>query len=155
MRLTAQSLVVFRVSSIGVKGGIQFKPEEWQVFSRVDGKRTIADIAQQLGLDPNIVWHTAKSLYQMGLLEPAPGFEIPSELVGDKFFVLLRSELVQVMGAISEIIIDEEVSALGESRERFPKDRAPELVERISQSIRNEQKRLRFQQAMLNELLRE
>lgn len=152
MKLTAQSLVIFKVSSTGVRGGIQFKPEEWQVFALVDGKRTIADAARQLGLDPSIVWRIAESLYHRGLLEPAAGSEIPSEVVDDKFFSQLTHELLLVMGALADIIIDEEVSALGESRERFPKARAPELVERVSMSIRNEQKRLKFQQVMLDGL---
>lgn len=152
MKLTAQSLVIFKVSSTGVRGGIQFKPEEWRVFTLVDGNRTIADVAQQLGLDPNIVWRIAESLYQQGILEPAAGSEIPSEIVDGKFFPQLTHELLLVMGAIADIIIDEEVSALGESRERFPKACAPELVERVSLSIRNEQKRLKFQQVMLDSL---
>jgi hypothetical protein len=145
-------LVIFKVSSTGVRGGIQFKPEEWGVFTLVDGKRTIADIAQQLGLDPTIVWRIAESLYQRGLLEPAAGSEIPSAVIEGKFFPQLTHELVLVMGALADIIIDEEVSAMGESRERFPKARAPELVERVSLSIRNEFKRLKFQQVMLDSL---
>lgn len=152
MKLTAQSLVIFKVSTTGVKGGIQFKPEEWQVFTQLDGKRTIADVAQQLGLDPGIVWRIAESLYRRGLLELAAGSEIPSEIVNDKFFPQLTHELILVLGALADIIIDEEVSGMGESRERFPKARAPELVERVSTSIRNEQKRIKFQQVMLDSL---
>jgi hypothetical protein len=152
VKLTAQSLVIFKVSSTGVRGGIQFKPEEWGVFAQVDGKRTIADIAQQLGMDPNIVWRIAESLYQRGLLQPAAGSEIPSEVVDEKFFPQLTRELLLVMGAVADILIDEQVSAMRESRERFPKARAPELVERVSQSIRNESKRLKFQQGMLDSL---
>ena len=52
------------------------------------------------------------------------------------------------------MIIDDEIAALGETRESFPRHKVAELVERVSADIGDENKRLRFQQIMLDMLKR-
>ncbi len=154
MRLSAQSQVVFRVSTKNVAGDVNFKPDEWRVFALVDGRRNIADIAQQLGIDAKIVYRIAESLFYAGLLELGPGETLPAEIVPDKFFQQLTRQLTLVLGALAEIIIDEELAAMKQMREVFPQSRAAELVERVSLNIRDDRRRLEFQQIMLDELRR-
>ena len=71
------------------------------------------------------------------------------ELVDGKFFDQLTRELAHIIGPAASLIIEEEISALKETPATFPKARAAELVERVCPSIRDEAKRVKFQQAML------
>lgn len=73
----------------------------------------------------------------------------PPEIVEARFFDLLTRELARVMGPPAQLIIEDEISLLKEAREKFPKARAAELVERLGGTIHDSTKRQRFQQAML------
>jgi hypothetical protein len=56
------------------------------------------------------------------------------------------------MGPLAEIIIDDAVDEMGETRETFPKTSVSWLAERISSEILDPSKRVRFQAVMLDEL---
>jgi predicted regulator of Ras-like GTPase activity (Roadblock/LC7/MglB family) len=82
--------------------------------------------------------------------ERAPTSVVPTlEIVDSRFFDQLIRELARVIGPAASLIIEEEISALKETQATFPKARAAELVERVSLGIRDETKRVKFQQAML------
>lgn len=87
------------------------------------------------------------------VIEPAIGqsTEIvaePPEPVDGKFFDQLTRELARIMGPAASLVIEDEISALKETRATFPKARVAELVERASGSIRDETKRVQFQRVM-------
>jgi predicted regulator of Ras-like GTPase activity (Roadblock/LC7/MglB family) len=68
------------------------------------------------------------------------------------FLGQLEQELARAIGPMAAFIIDEEIEALGESRESFPWDKATHLVEKVSTEIADEGKRLRFIEATLQAL---
>jgi hypothetical protein len=53
------------------------------------------------------------------------------------------------MGPIGPVIIDDEIKMLGEDRNAFPREKAAELVERVSLEISNSDKRAQFQKQMV------
>lgn len=71
------------------------------------------------------------------------------ERVDSKFFDQLSRELARVIGPAASMIIEEEINALKETHATFPKARIAELVEHVCPSIRDEAKRVKFQQVML------
>ncbi|HID64154.1 MAG TPA: hypothetical protein EYP49_15655 [Anaerolineae bacterium] len=76
--------------------------------------------------------------------------KVPSDLTVDEtFFAQMEHELTRVMGPVAALIIDDEVAALGVSKDSFPRDRVAELVEKVSAEIADESKRAGFQQTML------
>jgi hypothetical protein len=145
-----QSQVIFRLSSDEVKGEISLKPDAWHVLTQANGARTIGEIARNLGLDEATTFKIADSLFQSHLLEVAPGsVPVPSATVGDVFFKEISYELTFAMGPLASMVIEDEIAALGEKRESFPRERLADLVEHISASIKDEQRRLEFQRVML------
>ncbi len=68
------------------------------------------------------------------------------------FLGQLEQELAREIGPMAALVIDEEIEALGESRESFPWDKATHLVEKVSTEIADEGKRLRFTEATLQAL---
>lgn len=78
--------------------------------------------------------------------------EPPTPTINGDFFSRLNGEFTEVMGPLGRMIIDDEIAALGEARESFPRDRLAELVERVSAKIEGQDKRARFQQIMLDVL---
>ena len=72
--------------------------------------------------------------------------------VNAAFLGQLEQELAREIGPMAALVIDEEIEALGESRESFPWDKATHLVEKVSTEIADEGKRLRFTEATLQAL---
>jgi predicted regulator of Ras-like GTPase activity (Roadblock/LC7/MglB family) len=72
--------------------------------------------------------------------------------VNAAFLGQLEQELAREIGPMAALVIDEEIEALGESRESFPWDKATHLIEKVSTEIADEGKRLRFTEATLQAL---
>ncbi len=87
---------------------------------------------------------------------PAPMLEAasrhiapPTDPVDSRFFDELTRELNRIIGPAGSVIVEEEVAALKETREGFPKARTAELVERVSLVLRDDAERAKFKQVML------
>ncbi len=147
---TSISQVVFKFSSRGLAGEINLKPEAWRILAQINGVHSVFQIAQGIGMDEATAIRVVDALYKAGLLEVAAGsLTPPRPTVNGLFFEQISSELTWSMGPVAEIILFEEINALGETRERFPRDRIAELVEHVSKAITDEGERMRFQQIML------
>ncbi|MBI5305796.1 MAG: MarR family transcriptional regulator [Chloroflexi bacterium] len=143
--------VVFKLSSRELNSEVNLKPEAWRMLAQVNGARTVTEIAQNLGIDAALAARSVEQLRQAGLLEPATGnLAAPQLTVDAQFFDWVAREFARVIGPMASIIIEDEIAALGETREQFPRDRIAELVEDISAEVRDDAKRLRFQQIMLD-----
>ncbi len=144
------SQVVFRLSQHEVAGEISLKPQAWRVLTAIDGTHSVRDIAQSCGMPLDAVGEIVEMLHKSGFLEVMPGSPpLPRATLGNETLVTLSKEFARAMGPMADLILDEEIEALGEKREQFPTERLPELVERLGASIRVEAKRLAFQQTML------
>lgn len=149
------SQVRFKLSSQELVGSINLNADAWRVLSNIDGVRSLAEIAQKTGMDQAVVTNIASTLYKAGLLELAPGSAaLPRAIVNGKVLERVRGELVRAIGPLADVILEEEIAALGETRAQFPRDRLAELIERVSEAIKDNNKRLNFQRLML-EVLRE
>lgn len=143
--------VVFKLSSRELAGEINLKPEAWRVLAQVNGARTVAEIAQSLGMDTATAARSAEQLFQAGLLEPTAGnLQAPQATVDSKFFGWVTQEFARIIGPMASIILEDAIAALDETPGQFPRDRIAELVEAISVEIRDDAKRIRFQQIMLD-----
>ena len=72
-----------------------------------------------------------------------------SLLAGPQFFTFLTTAVAAAMGPLAEIVIDDALDAMSITRATLPRDAVPVLAERISADIRDDDKRVRFQQTML------
>ena len=142
--------IVFSLSPSGSTNTVSLKPQEWQVLAQVDGKRSVLEIAELIGMTEFEAARVVYSLVTAGLLreEVSPKMD-RQDLMGDDFFERLTEEYTEVMGPLAPVIIDDEIGMLGETRKTFPRSKAAELVERISNEIQNEKDRTSFQQTML------
>jgi len=128
---------------------------DWELIARIDGRATAAAIAADLGAEDI---ELAKSLYRLtlgGLIEmTAVQAAAPAQraLAGPAFFQALTAAVAGVLGPLAEIIIDDAVDELGFTRATFPRDMVSALAERVSGEIREPDKRLKFQQTMLQML---
>ena len=74
----------------------------------------------------------------------------PKPAFNGGFLGRLDAEFAEMMGPLGPVIIDNEIASLGGSRESLPRVQLPELVERLSARIEDDDKRARFKEIMLD-----
>lgn len=147
--------VTFRLSPSGSSDAVSLQPQEWQVLAHINGARNASEIAEELGMEKLDVLKILAHLEVSKLLDVAEGSDIVSEpQIRNGFFERLSNEFTDLIGPMGPVIIDEVVGSMGKTREGFPRSQVADLIERISGDIENDEKRLNFQQIMLD-LLRE
>ena len=128
---------------------------DWELLAVIDGRSTAAQLAGELGIEDIDLARTLYRLKLGGLIELAAAqVAAPAQrtLAGAGFFQALTTAVAGALGPLAEIIIDDAVEDLGFSRATFPRDAVASLAERISGEIREPDKRVRFQQMMLQML---
>jgi type II secretory pathway predicted ATPase ExeA len=64
--------------------------------------------------------------------------------VASQFFDFMARAATEGIGPMANLIIDDQIADLGESRDRFPQNKLAELIERVSREIFNGTMRARF-----------
>jgi hypothetical protein len=72
--------------------------------------------------------------------------------VPPEFFEYMTRIAIAAMGPMAPLVLQDQMSALGEPRESFPRPKLKELIELVSREILNETMRFRFQEMMFQEL---
>lgn len=72
--------------------------------------------------------------------------------VTPQFFEYMTRIAIAAMGPMAPLVLRDQISALGESRESFPQPKLKELIELVSREILNETMRFRFQEMMFQEM---
>ena len=115
----------------------------------LDGKRSLAVIARKMGLGTGTLRRLISRLYSMRLVEPV-GRRV--SVLSNSFFEYLSVELSLALGPIADVLIEEAVHDLGQTRSGFSRTHAPELVDLLAREIRREDKRLTFKRNMVEKL---
>jgi hypothetical protein len=82
-------------------------------------------------------------------LDQAPAAEAQPQIVAPQIFERIIQELAQasnIMDKLASLIVHDHVKALGETVERFPKARLPELIEALARDISEENRQTAFRQ---------
>ena len=85
-------------------------------------------------------------------LEQAPKFIAEEPAVSPQFFDHMDRAATEAIGPMAKLILGDQISALGESRDTFPQKKLGELIQRVSREIFNETMRTRFQNTMAREI---
>ena len=56
------------------------------------------------------------------------------------------------MGPIADVVIEDEISEMGEKQLKFPAHRAAELVDLLARQVLREERKVTFQQVMVKKL---
>lgn len=148
--------IVPRLARKAPSATVTVDARDWELLATVDGVVTAAELARARGLAEA---EFAKVLYRLklaGLLEfiaaAQPAAPQQRALAGQAFFHALTTAVAAALGPLAEIIIDDAVEDLGFTRATFPRDAVGGLAEKISGEIRDPDKRVKFQQTMLQML---
>ncbi|MFP4452476.1 MAG: hypothetical protein ACLFNW_09340 [Desulfobacterales bacterium] len=130
-------------------GEVSLDSRMLQVLMELDGKKKLGQVAQSLNMSMKDLRQIAGKLNDLKLCEPA---RESMPILGKEFFDFLSSQLSRAMGPIAEVVIEDEISQMGEDRKSFPSHRAAELVDLLARQILREERKVAFQQAMVKKL---
>jgi hypothetical protein len=135
---------------------IQLRAEDWSVLTLIDGERTVREISDLSQLNELYSSKIICRLSDLGLVDfvgihtadPAA----PAEVVDPGFISAVESDLMLAIGPMAPIILDDCAEQMGHTRDAFPKDAVPELVERLANEIPDPARRTKFQEATLERM---
>ena len=132
---------------------IQIKSIQWKVLSMVDGKNSIADIAQAVGLGVSDAMKIVYTLLRMGLLRDASPHETHAErrsagLPETEFIISLKETLIRAVGPIAPFMIVKTAEELQTDLLTDSTDQKAYLIETLSSKIPSERMSLIFLDAM-------
>ena len=132
---------------------VQLKSIQWRVLTTIDGKKSIADIAQSINLGVSDCMKILYTLLRMGLLRDAAQQDSQEvrrsiNLPATEFINSLKRALTQAMGPIAPYIIVETAEDLKADLLSDSTDQKAFLIETLSSKIPSEKMSLKFLDAM-------
>lgn len=130
-------------------GEVSLDSEMLQVLMELDGAKNLGQVSRTLNMSLKQLRFVLNKLVKLNLCETARD-AIPA--LDREFFNYLSAELSRAMGPIADVVIEDEISDMGEDLARFPAHRAAELVDMLARQILREERKVAFQQAMVKKL---
>jgi DNA-binding transcriptional ArsR family regulator len=135
-------------------GAVKLKSKDWEILNALsDGEHSVAELTQKMNMREMDVASILSTLVEAGVVEPGEESKpVRKEIVDEKFFKVVENELIQLIGPVASIIMDDVIEGFGESRGAFPKDKVAALVEGISNEIYDPAKQVSFQKFMFKQI---
>ncbi|HNY66294.1 MAG TPA: DUF4388 domain-containing protein [Deltaproteobacteria bacterium] len=132
---------------------ITLKSIQWKVLAHVDGKRSISDISQAIGLGVSDTMKVFYTLIKAGLLKESEGSAGQSsarmiELPATPFLEALQKDLTKAMGPVAPFVISETAQEMGYDLLSDDTGHKAELIETLSNKIPSETMSLAFLDTM-------
>ncbi|HMZ03514.1 MAG TPA: DUF4388 domain-containing protein [bacterium] len=147
--------VKFRKTDNEPSPTIRLKAKDWELLHLLEkDEYSVDELSSRLGMKDMDVAGIVYMLAEAGLITAVSGATASADKqnVSSAFFKNLENELIQLIGPVASIIIDDVVETFGEDQKTFPKDKVPPLVEAIANEIYDPAKQLAFKQLMLKQI---
>ncbi len=163
---------VLVMSAAGGIGEIRLQPNEWNLLSKVDGKKSLEELVHAVDLDEVSAFAIVVKLIQKGILNVVTAEETAEEEIAqgkdektektaaasdaqgkkkvsaDKMKELEKA-FMRYVGPMGTIIVDEILEGMKLDREEIHEDVLPELIEKMSVEIESEDDRRQFDEEVL------
>lgn len=132
---------------------ITIKSIQWRILVHVDGRKSIAEIAQTIGLGMSDSMKVFYTLIRLGLLKDAETSESTEtreviELPETGFIQAVKKDLTRAMGPIAPFIIAETAQDMGIDMLSDDMNQRASLIETLSSRINDEETSLEFLDSM-------
>ncbi len=141
--------LIFKQAVRGDVGELSLDGPMLNVLMNLDGKKTLGQVAKQLGIDLATIRSIVARLVKAKLVLHV---KATINVVDHDFITFLISQLSVAIGPLGRIIVEDELEELGYTIKNFPAQQTAELVNLLSHEIQQEDKRIHFKQAMLKKI---
>jgi Domain of unknown function (DUF4388) len=155
LELIPSGKAVFRIANLPEDhtGPVTVPNVGWRVLSKLDGVRTVQEIAETLRIPFAYIAKVIFSLCQAGLAEPA-GANVKSvaDVVPPALLNRVASILTEVIGPMAPLVLRDQIEAMGESPSSLPEAKLDELVTLIGREIPDGKLKNKFEESMFQEI---
>jgi hypothetical protein len=155
LELIPSGKAVFALAELGENhtGPVTVPNVGWRVLTKLDGKRTVQEIAELLRIP---FAYTAKVIYNLhksGLVELAAPIAKPAvDLVPPALLNRVTGILTEVIGPMAPLVLRDQIEALGESPDRLPEAKLDDLITLIGREIGDGKLKNKFEESMFQEI---
>lgn len=130
------------------RGMIRLKKEEWNILAKIDGRKSLKNISDEMYLAPLDVIKTIQRFRKAGLIGEGSRYpESAYAAFSEDLLTALERELNLAVGPIAPILFEEALKDMDEAPDPRVTDKMGILLETLSNSIPIKEHRVRFQQA--------
>jgi DNA-binding Lrp family transcriptional regulator len=133
--------MVFRPAILENTGAFSLDGRMLAVFIEFDGSRTVAEIADRLHVEPQAITRIVRRLSELGLIEPVTDI---AQSLAPAVLEHVTRQLALAVGPVAVVLVEDEIQDLGYQPDSFPVLRLGELIDRLSDNIRKEDKKQAF-----------
>ena len=155
LELIPTGKTVFRIADLAEDhtGPVTVPNVGWRVLSKLDGIRTVQEVAELLRIP---FAYTAKVIYNLhksGLVElAAPVVKAAADLVPPALLNRVTGILTEVIGPMAPLVLRDQIEALGESPDSLPETKLDDLILLLGREIRDGKLKNKFEESMLQEI---
>jgi hypothetical protein len=146
---------------------IRLQPEEWDVLSRLDGKKTLEDLVEYLDISAIKIYKIILKLLQKNILQvKVSGTEKKNseenaldsqineslEMIENNVLDIIEKVFMQYVGPMGSIILDEAIDSMSLNRRKFSGKDLPELIRKLSLEIEDDEERGAFEEKLAQQI---
>lgn len=149
------SKAVFRLADINddQSGPITIPQVGWRVLCKLDGVRTVDEVAEQLRIPFAYVAKVIFNLHKSGLVETATSAPEPSvEFAPESLLNRMTTVLMDILGPMAPLVLRDQLKALGASTTTLPEAKLDDLVMLIGLEIADAKLKKKFEDSIRQEL---
>ena len=155
LELIPSGKAVFRIGDLAEDhtGPVTVPNVGWRVLSKLDGVRTVQEVAELLRIPFAYTAKVIYSLHKSGLVEPAPPVAKPvADLVPRALLNRVTGILTEVIGPMAPLVLRDQIEALGESPDSLPEAKLDDLIVLIGREIGDGKLKNKFEESMFQEI---
>ena len=120
-----------------------------KVLMALDGKKTVREVSVEVDMGVSVFKSTFRKLYKLGLIEKAGEDQA---CVTASFVEQMRETLVQLIGPLGSVLVDDAAEDMGWAVSRIPVDRVADFVVAVAREIPGDQQSNAFKKKMIEEI---
>ena len=146
---------LFRIADLAEDntGPITIPNVGWRVLSKLDGIRTVQEVAEILRIPFAYIAKVLFNLHQSGLIEAVT---TPVKPVGDLVPAALLDRLsvmlTDIIGPMAPLVLRDQVEALGATSDSLPETKLDDLIGLIGKEISDTKQRNKFEESIYQEI---
>ncbi|MBN1254580.1 MAG: DUF4388 domain-containing protein [Deltaproteobacteria bacterium] len=131
------------------RGTIRVKKEEWDILARINGRRSLREISDELYLPPLDLIKAIQRFRKAGLVGEGTSYAgTTATILGKDFLSRVEEEFSLAVGPLARVLLEDALKDIEEAGETLAEDKIELLLEKLSGAITTEEKKARFQQTI-------
>lgn len=146
---------LFRIADLAEDntGPITIPNVGWRVLSKLDGVRTVQEVAEILRIPFAYIAKVLFNLHQSGLVEAVSAPVKPmGDLVPAALLDRLSATLTEVIGPMAPLVMRDQIEALGATSDSLPEAKLDELIGLIGKEFSDIKQRNKFEESIYQEI---